>query len=226
MNEGCDGGWSFFHGFLAENGYMVTEKCAPYEGKTKGLKCGDYEKCAPQAKVHESYFVGGAYGYSSEKALMKELIRNGIVNGELNVPKVFSFYKEGILSNDHESKMASYLEYTGHAAHHKEEQQEVDTPDTKNDKNTISDRKLEDYGIAWMNLNHSVVIVGWGICPKTKTKFWKVRNSYGPNWGMKGDFMVRRGENDFGIESEATAYDVRLCAEGSTDSCNQVKPPF
>jgi hypothetical protein len=26
LNEGCDGGWSFFHGFLAENGYMVSEK--------------------------------------------------------------------------------------------------------------------------------------------------------------------------------------------------------
>ena len=25
LNEGCDGGWSFFHGFLAENGYLVSE---------------------------------------------------------------------------------------------------------------------------------------------------------------------------------------------------------
>jgi len=32
MNEGCDGGWPFFHGFLAENGYLVTEECAPYTG--------------------------------------------------------------------------------------------------------------------------------------------------------------------------------------------------
>lgn len=39
MNEGCDGGWSFYHGFLAENGHMVSEKCAPYMGKTKGIKC-------------------------------------------------------------------------------------------------------------------------------------------------------------------------------------------
>lgn len=36
MNEGCDGGWSFFHGYLAENGHMVDETCAPYLGKTKG----------------------------------------------------------------------------------------------------------------------------------------------------------------------------------------------
>ena len=30
MTEGCDGGWPFFHGYLAENGYLVTEACAPY----------------------------------------------------------------------------------------------------------------------------------------------------------------------------------------------------
>lgn len=28
---------------------------------------------------------------------------------------------------------------------------------------------------------------------------------------MNGDFLVRRGENDFGIESETTGYDVVLC---------------
>jgi hypothetical protein len=81
LNEGCDGGWSFFHGFLAENGYMVSEKCAPYKAKTKGDKCGNYEKCKPVARVKQSYFIGGAYGESSEKKMMKEILRNGIVNG-------------------------------------------------------------------------------------------------------------------------------------------------
>jgi hypothetical protein len=57
--------------------------------------------------------------------MMKEILRNGIVNGELNVPRVFSFYQEGILSNDHEAKMSSYLEYSGVAANHKQEQQMI-----------------------------------------------------------------------------------------------------
>jgi hypothetical protein len=35
------------------------------------------------------------------------------------VPGVFSFYHEGILSNDHEANMSAYLEYTGAAANHK-----------------------------------------------------------------------------------------------------------
>ena len=105
LNEGCDGGWSFFHGYLTENGHMVSEKCAPYQGKTKGIHCKDFAKCPPVSRVQHSYFVGGAYGESSEKKMMKEMMRNGILNGELNVPQVFSFYTSGILSNDHEAKM-------------------------------------------------------------------------------------------------------------------------
>lgn len=175
--------------------------------KTKGLSCGQYKNCSTEAKVQKSYFIGGAYGESSEKKMMKEILHKGIVNGELNVPRVFSFYQQGILSNDHESKMSSYLEYSGVAASHKEAQQMIGAEEKSK---TINDRDLEDYGVAWMNLNHSVVIYGWGV-DKKGTKYWRVRNSYGSKWGMNGDFWVRRGENDFGIESETTAYDVLKC---------------
>lgn len=51
MNEGCDGGWTLFHGFLAENSHIATEECAPYKAKTKGFKCSDYSKCPPYATV-------------------------------------------------------------------------------------------------------------------------------------------------------------------------------
>ena len=201
LTEGCDGGWSFYHGYLAENGYLVSEKCAPYKAKTKGDHCKTYESCKPAARVQKSYFIGGAYGQSSERRMMKEILRNGIVNGELNVPRVFSFYQEGILSNDHEAKMESYLQMGQQSL-----QKEDKAPTTE-----VTDRDLEDYGVAWMNLNHSVVIVGWGFDEKTQTKFWIVRNSYGKRWGMSGDFLVRRGENDFGIESETTGYFVEQC---------------
>lgn len=192
LNEGCDGGWSFYHGYLLENGHMVSEECAPYQAKTKGIKCKDFAHCPPVARVHSSYFIGGAYGESTEKRMMKEMLKNGILNGELNVPQVFSFYQSGILSNDHEAKMPQYLEYSGVASEHKKEQQKIGLQENQSG-NAISDRNLEDYGISWMNLNHSVVIIGWGVDPETGTKYWKVRNSYGPKWGMKGDFMVRRG---------------------------------
>ena len=34
LNEGCEGGWPIFNGYLAENGYLISEECAPYLGKT------------------------------------------------------------------------------------------------------------------------------------------------------------------------------------------------
>ena len=89
----------------------------------------------------------------------------------------------------------------------------------KKSKSKVTDRSLEDYGIAWMSLNHSVVIVGWGVDAQTATKYWRVRNSYGNKWGMQGDFLVRRGENDFGIESETTGYDARACHSSRTNKC-------
>ena len=51
-------------------------------------------------------------------------------------------------------------------------------------------------------------MVGWKVEEKSNTPVWIVRNSYGDHWGMKGDFYVRMGHDDFGIESEISGYDV------------------
>jgi len=66
----------------------------------------------------------------------------------------------------------------------------------------VSTKTLIQEGYAWKNLNHSVIIVGWGVDKANGGKYWIVRNSYGPSWGQSGDFMVRRGGDDMGIESE------------------------
>ena len=98
MNEGCDGGWPHFNVFLAENGHVVSEKCSPYQHNTKGDTCKNHEKCPPIAKVEKSYFVGGGWGATSEKKMMKEILRNGPINGDFQAPGMFSIYKEGIFS--------------------------------------------------------------------------------------------------------------------------------
>ena len=82
----------------------------------------------------------------------------------------------------------------------------------------FSDTTLNDKGISWMDMNHSVVIVGWGNDEKTGTRYWIVRNSYGPQWGMNGDFLVQRGNNDFGMEVEQMAFHPVMCGEGSSGS--------
>ena len=84
---------------------------------------------------------------------------------------------------------------------------------------SLSDRTLNDRGISWMDMNHSVVILGWGKEEKTGTSYWIVRNSYGPSWGMNGDFLVKRGNNDFGMEVEQIAFEPILCGANSAESC-------
>ena len=200
MNEGCDGGWPFFHGFFGENGHLVEESCAPYQGVTKGDSCSNYKDCPKFAKVKNTYFVGKGYGDSSEKKMMKEIIRNGIVNGELQAPSIFHMYTQGVLTAEGIKNLSDSL------------QTSMAQKDAK--KPAITDKNLSDYGISWQNLNHSVVILGWGTDAANGQKYWIVRNSYGSKWGDHGEFLVQRGTNDFGIESETTAYDYALCSEG------------
>jgi hypothetical protein len=83
-----------------ENGYLVTEDCAPYKGMTKGDTCGNYAHCEPHSKIASSYFIGKGYGDTSEKKIMKDIIRNGPVNGELNCPHIFSMYTKGVMTAD------------------------------------------------------------------------------------------------------------------------------
>jgi len=48
---------------------------------------------------------------------------------------------------------------------------------------------------------HCVEIVGWGVT-SSNVPYWIVRNSWGPSWGMKGYFWIRRGTNECGFERE------------------------
>ena len=46
-----------FNGYLAENGHLVSETCAPYKGTTKKDACRNYTTCDPIAKVTQSSYI-------------------------------------------------------------------------------------------------------------------------------------------------------------------------
>ena len=64
--------------------------------------------------------------------------------------------------------------------------------------------------MATQTLDHTIFIVGWKTDKDTGLPVWIARNSYGDHWGLNGDFLVRRGFDDFGIESELSGYEVEL----------------
>lgn len=53
------------------------------------------------------------------------------------------------------------------------------------------------------NNNHAMVIVGFGYDAGTKLHYWKLRNSWGEDWGEDGYIRIRRGVNMCNIESDA-----------------------
>lgn len=58
----------------------------------------------------------------------------------------------------------------------------------------------------WERVDHAVLLVGYG--EEKGKKYWKLQNSWGPEWGENGFFRISRGENDSGVESIAVAADV------------------
>ena len=53
--------------------------------------------------------------------------------------------------------------------------------------------------------NHAAVLLGWGTT-KENENYWILRNSFGTDFGQKGDMLVERGS--FGIGLSTAGFDV------------------
>jgi cysteine peptidase C len=50
---------------------------------------------------------------------------------------------------------------------------------------------------------HAVRLVGWGTLGGVP--YWKIANSWNSDWGAQGYFLIKRGDNECGIEKEGNA---------------------
>jgi len=74
------------------------------------------------------------------------------------------------------------------------------------------------------DLNHGVLAIGYGE-EADKTKYWLVKNSWGPDWGIAGCIKVGRGlDKDEGGECgilKMSSYPV-LAYEGRSNTMNAI----
>ena len=90
---------------------------------------------------------------------------------------MFSIYKEGIfrekgLLHLHQTHQNRLLEMIGLSQTSSDETESASAEkrgsSSSSKTSTLSDVSLNDKGkIAWMDMNHSVVIIGWGVDKKT-----------------------------------------------------------
>ncbi|GMH65634.1 hypothetical protein TrST_g8443 [Triparma strigata] len=57
-------------------------------------------------------------------------------------------------------------------------------------------------------ITHVVVVTGWGVDSQTGMEFWRVKNSFGSEWGEMGFYRVEIGKDIYNMESNECAFAV------------------
>lgn len=59
------------------------------------------------------------------------------------------------------------------------------------------------------DINHAVVLVGYGHDDEEGLDFWRIRNSWGESWGEKGYFRVSRGKGTCGVNQHVSLASIQ-----------------
>jgi len=64
----------------------------------------------------------------------------------------------------------------------------------------------------WTRVDHAVLMTGWG--EEDGKKYWRVQNSWGPQWGEGGTFRIRRGVDESAVEAQVVYATLEKSNDG------------
>ena len=59
------------------------------------------------------------------------------------------------------------------------------------------------------DINHAVVLVGYGHDDEEGLDYWRIRNSWGADWGEKGYFRLSRGKGTCGVNQHISSATIQ-----------------
>lgn len=59
------------------------------------------------------------------------------------------------------------------------------------------------------DINHAVILVGYGHDDEDNIDYWRIRNSWGASWGEKGYFRVSRGKGTCGVNQHISFASIK-----------------
>ena len=179
-NQGCDGGYSYLVGKFFNEFEVYLDQCFDASKNQCTQYCKEEELNNIHLGVSDYYYVGGAYGKSNEKNIMRDLYLNGPLTISFEPEENFATYSSGV--------------YTG-------------TKKTINEIVKAYNKKYVLKRPQWEKVDHSILLVGWGEeeIDGNIVKYWVIQNSWGTQWGKNGFGKFLRGVDLDGIESIAEA---------------------
>lgn len=180
-NQACDGGYSYLVSKFLNQFQVITKNCFNANKVTsnqKGEGCQQECKNTKQRKL--KLFVDDYYYVGGAYGLTNEenIMREVRVNGPIVISIEPDVGFMSYKSGIYDPKAATWL------------------------LNKVASKP------EWTKVDHSVVLVGWGV--ENKEKYWLLQNSWGASWGENGYIRVKRGEDQIGVESIGEAAIVRL----------------
>jgi hypothetical protein len=192
--EGCSGGEPVSAFTYAAVSGLATEECIPYlfgaNGTGPSCRQVPRDSCssgAPSTTFLRYHSILDSLRWLPDESLMQnEIFTNGPIEACFEVYQDFMNYNSG--KPQTLTSCSLVLPLFSLSPNHN-----TDPPSATGVYTHVTGSAVG---------GHCIKLLGWGTYNET-TPYWLAQNSWGPTWGLEGYFLIKRGDNECGIEREA-----------------------